>query len=145
MILCFSDWPIFKVTRGHQNSEFAIAKMRWQKRKFTVAGVGNGLVFTKRGVSSERWALQLHLVGRAFAKFGRIIQNVILSIRNNVSSLFLIFKSKSKEFSRNLNSFYHFLGIFDFEYFVISSFFHDKTCPKSIPHISNMVWIYPKV
>ena len=77
--------------------------------------------------------------GRAFARFGRIIQNVILSIRNNVSSLFLIFKSKSKEFSRNLNSFYHFLGIFDFEYFVISSFFHDKTCPKSIPHISNMV------
>ena len=65
--------------------------------------------------------------------------NTVLSIRNNVSSLFLIFKSKSKEFSRNLNSFYHFLGIFDFEYFVISSFFHDKTCPKSIPHISNMV------
>ena len=26
MILNFSDWPIFKVTRGHQNSEFAIAE-----------------------------------------------------------------------------------------------------------------------
>ena len=52
--------------------------------------------------------------GRAFARFGRIIQNVILSIRNNVSSLFLIFKSKSKEFSRNLNSFYHFFGYLRF-------------------------------